>query len=325
MSFAAPGPGWNHSWSNASQWTPGWPPQHIYYGAGPRSMLPNGNQPSPNPHYLYQYAPQSPPLDFRPFPYADGPPFLPPMGAASQMPMVPFFPMQMHPAMSSTDIQPIVFAKKDPCDCECLAARPSDWRHDYTPPRRFKLPTPFRRTSGDRTKINLEHSHLCPTLLMPNSRMPVMSFDLRSDDFFDPSNLELLTIDDRPFNRTDLIQFATTRPVSRLRFYHPRLPWYFDVRASQPNGVLVADVLQQLHAMLHWPIRQHDFSNVVLNAADRELITGAYRSRCDVRVDLLQQGVRRVDFLGASVILQGFLEGKDGMWLIKTTSFSRNM
>jgi len=228
--------------------------------------------------------------------------------------------------MSSADIEPVRFAKKAPYDYIWVAARPSDWRHDYSPPGRSKFPSLFRRgTGGDRTKINLEHCHLSPMLLMPNSRVPVMSFDLRSDYPLDPANLELLTTEGRPFNPTDLSQFATTRPVFLLRFYHPRLPWYLDVRASQPNGILIADVLQQLHAKLHKPIQLHDFSNTVLDASDRELITDAYRNRCDYRVDIMQQGVRRVDFMGSDVILQGFRAGRDGMWLMKTTRFGRNV
>ncbi|KAJ6495347.1 hypothetical protein C8R45DRAFT_900107 [Mycena sanguinolenta] len=346
MSFGAGPPNWHQPWPSAAQSTP----QRIPYGPRspfipPAAFAPRPLLPSPNYPYT-PYAQESPPLGFGPLPHDDGFPFLPlagvtppmqmvpfspgpfspvPMGPFSPMPMVPFSPMQMSPAQPSTDWHPVVFAKKDPCDCECLAARPSDWRHDYTPPRRFHFPSLFQGASGDRTKINLEHSHLSPMLLMPNSRMPVMSFDLRSDDPFDPSNLELLAIGDRPFNPTDLLQFATIYPVSVLRFYHPRLPWYLDVRASQPNGILVADVLQQFHAMLHWPIQKPDFSNTVLNATDREGITGAYRNRCDVRVDIMQQGMRRVDFLGPDVILQGFVRGKNGMWLMKTTSYSRNM
>ncbi|KAF7360511.1 hypothetical protein MVEN_00781900 [Mycena venus] len=247
----------------------------------------------------------------------------PPMTPGPGMPGNMFMPMT--PAMSSTDMTPVLFAKKSLCDCESLAPRPSNWRPDYAPPRRFQIPTLFRRMGGDRMRINLEHCHLSPILLMPNSRVPVMSFDLRSDNPFDPANLELLTTEGRPFNRTDLTQLATTRPVFRLRFYHPRLPWYLDVRASQPNGILVVDVLQQLHAKLHRAIRPHDFSNTVLDATDRERITDAYRSRCDDRVDIMQQGVRRVDFMGSDVILQGFIEGRAGMWLMKTTQSGRNI
>ncbi|KAJ6612697.1 hypothetical protein B0H10DRAFT_1806952 [Mycena sp. CBHHK59/15] len=136
-------------------------------------------------------------------------------------------------------------------------------------------------------------------------------------------NLELLTTG-RPFNPTDLSQLATTRPVRKLRFYHPRLPWYIDVRASQPNGILVGDVLQQIHEKLRRPIRAEDFSNTILDATDRELIIDAYRGRCDDRVDVMQEGVRRVDFLGRYAVLQGFIEGRDGMWLMKTARVNYN-
>ncbi|KAJ7485565.1 hypothetical protein FB451DRAFT_1230286 [Mycena latifolia] len=241
-------------------------------------------------------------------------PFLPPTG----------IPPWMTPGTPGPDIQPILFAKKYPYENENLAPRPSDWRRDYLPPRRFRFGSRLRIGGAD-IKVNLEHCHLSPLLLMPNSKMPTMSFDLRSDHPFDPLNLELLTTAGRPFNSTDLSQLATTRPVHRLRFYHPRLPWYIDVRASQPNGVLVGDVLHQIHEKLQRAILPRDFSNTVLDATDRELITDAYRARCDDRVDIMQQGVRRVDFMGSDVILQGFMEGKNGMWLMKTTRFNPNM
>ncbi|KAJ6588702.1 hypothetical protein B0H19DRAFT_1100772 [Mycena capillaripes] len=262
--------------------------------------------------------------------FSNGPP-LPITFPFSSMPMGPSpfpfspMPMPMTPGTPGMDIKPVLFARKDPYEGEYVAARPSDWRHDYTPPRRFAFLSRFRRAGADRGKINLEHSHLSPMLLMPNSKIPVMSFDLRSDQPFDPSNLELLTTAGRPFNHTDLSQFATTRPVQRLRFYHPRLPWCLDVRASQPNGILVGDVLHQIHEKLHRAIRPPDFSNTVLDATDRELVTDAYRNRCEDRVDIMQQGVRRVDFMGSDVILQGFIEGRDGMWLMKTTPYSRNV
>ncbi|KAJ7185452.1 hypothetical protein C8R46DRAFT_1060627 [Mycena filopes] len=230
-----------------------------------------------------------------------------------------FSPMQVPP-----DVHPVLFSKKHPYDGEYVASRPPDWRHDYVPPRRSQLISRLKRVRSGKLRINLEHCHLTPLLLMPQSKVPVMSFDLRCDHPLDPDNLELLTTSGRPFNATDLTQLATTRPVRRLRFYHPHLPWFLDVHNSQPNGVLVGDVLQQLHEKLHKPIKPHDFHNTVLNSSDREFITAAFRHRCDDRVDIMQQGVRRVDFLGAEVILQGFMEGRDGMWLMKTTRFTRH-
>ncbi|KAJ7691798.1 hypothetical protein B0H17DRAFT_1062685 [Mycena rosella] len=255
-----------------------------------------------------------------PMPMQMNSPFPIPM-AFPNSPFPNFSPFPMTPGALGPDVQPILFARKYPYEGENLASRPSDWRHNYQPPRRFRFP----RLGGAEIKTNLEHCHLSPLLLMPNAKMPIMSFDLRSDHPFDPLNLELLSTAGRPFNPTDLMQLATTRPVRRLRFYHPRLPWYIDVRASQPNGVLVGDVLHQIHEHLQRSIRPQDFSNSVLDATDRELITDAYRARCDGRVDIMQQGVRRVDFMGSDVILQGFMAGKSGMWLMKTTRFSRNM
>ncbi|KAJ7634733.1 hypothetical protein FB45DRAFT_830123 [Roridomyces roridus] len=229
------------------------------------------------------------------------------------------FPIPPSTAPFPDDVQPILFAPRFPYWGRYLAARPADWRHDYIPPRRFSCISRLRQAGASRTRVNLEPSQLSRLLLMPNSRVPTMSFDLRSDDPFDPNNLELLTTVGRSFNPTDLAQFATTRPVARLRFYHPRLPWYIDVRASQPNGILVGDILHQIHDKLHRIIRPQDFSNTVLNATDREAITDAYRARCNDDVCLMQQGVKRVDFMGEDCILQGFVEGRDGMWLMKTS------
>lgn len=175
---------------------------------------------------------------------------------------------------------------------------------------------------ADRIRVNLESAQLSRLILMPHSKMPTMSFDLRSDDPFDPHNLELLTTAGRPFNPTDLAQLATVHPVGRLRFYHPRLPWYIDVRASQPNGVLVGDILHQIHAKLHRTIRPQDFSNTVLDARDREEVTDAYIARCGDNIQIIQQGAKRVDFMGTDCVLQGFMRGRDGMWLMKTSRVS---
>ncbi|KAJ7037951.1 hypothetical protein C8F04DRAFT_1393306 [Mycena alexandri] len=269
--------------------------------------------------------PIAPPVTWgNPPPWANTPAMMsmappPPTPSWANTPMAPqFSPMQVPP-----DLHPLLFSKKDPYDGEYVSSRPPDWRHDYVPPRRFPLISRLKRVGSEKVKINLEHCHLAPFLLMPHSKIPVMLFDLRCDEPLDPLNLELLTTSGRPFNATDLTQLATTRPVRRLRFYHPRLPWYLDVLPSQPNGVLVGDVLQQLHEELHKPIRPQDFHNTVLNSTDRELITSAYRNRCDDRIDIMQQGVRRVDFMGSDVVLQGFMQGRDGMWLMKTTRFGR--
>ncbi|KAJ7167364.1 hypothetical protein C8R43DRAFT_1121797 [Mycena crocata] len=316
-------------WGLQSPWGPSWasnPPPLMDPGFGiPPPSTPfngmiynNGNPIVPVPmDYPPAIDPQSPfGMNSRPIPFA----------ALPQTPLPqswPQMPMPMTPGTPGMDLQPILFTKKYVYDYEYenQAPRPSDWRRDYAPPRRFRIVPRLKR---EKIKINLEHCHLSPYLLMPNSKVPVLSFDLRSDHPFDPANLELLTTSGRPFNPTDLSQFATTRPVYRLRFYHPRLPWYIDVRASQPNGVLVGDVLHQIHEKLQRPIRPQDFSNKILDATDRELITEAYRARCDDRVDIMRGGVLRVDFMGSDVILRGFVEGRNGMWLMKTSPYHRN-
>ncbi|KAJ7754561.1 hypothetical protein B0H16DRAFT_1418303 [Mycena metata] len=304
-----PTDGYNQQWGN----TPGWANTAI---APPATW---GNPPSwANTPAMTTMAPLAPPTPSWANPMTTMAPLAPPTPSWANTPMTPqFSPMQVPP-----DLHPLLFSKKASYDGEYVSSRPPDWRYDYVPPRRFPLISRLKRVGSEKIKINLEHCHLTPFLLMPHSKTPVVSFDLRCDEPLDPLNLELLTTSGRPFNETDLTQLATTRPVRRLRFYHPRLPWYLDVLPSQPNGVLVGDVLQQLHEKLHTPIRPQDFHNTVLNSTDRELITSAYRNRCDDRIDIMQQGVRRVDFMGSDVVLQGFMEGKDGMWLMKTTRFN---
>ncbi|KAJ7640785.1 hypothetical protein DFH06DRAFT_1334506 [Mycena polygramma] len=321
------------NFDGGNNWNTGSPPG-PWYGPGspfipPVGLAPPGPIPpyTGDPRYVMQVPPATIPPQFNfnwsdnaqtPWDDGDSQFRAPVMGPIRASPF-PFGQMALPPpGTPGANMKPVLFAWKDPYDDEYVTSRPSDWRYDYTPPRRFKLLSRLRRPGTDQP-------HLNPVLLMPNSRMPVMAFDLRSDHPFDHTNLELLTIAGRRFNLTDLTQLATTRPVRHMRFYHPRLPWYIDVRATQPNGILVGDVLHQIHAKLHRSIRPQDFTNTVLDATDRELITDAYRNRCDDRVDIMQQGVRRVDFMGSDVILQGFIEGRDGMFLMKTTRHGRNV
>ncbi|KAJ7869097.1 hypothetical protein B0H14DRAFT_3581699 [Mycena olivaceomarginata] len=321
-------PPWNAPWPSnpdyLTQWAPGYPPQTPYTsgfnrnaGMGPFG-LDDDDFPRPWPGRwdaplvladrfqalhtvlvllavlaLQAMAPPSfpGPMQMAPFPSSPFPNMPMVLFPSSPFPAMPMTPMPMAPMTPMTPMpmtpsgqQPILFTRKEAscdCDCEHLAARPGNWRTTTTPRGASGFPLCAARAAIEASPP-LEHCHLSPMLLMPSSKTPVLAFDLRADHPFDPVNLELLATRGRPFNPTDLAQLATARPVAQLRFYHPRLPWYAD-----------------LHAALHRPIRAHDFSNKALSAADRE----------------------RVDFMGPDVILQGFVGGKNGMWLMKTTRY----
>nr|GAT46862.1 predicted protein [Mycena chlorophos] len=247
------------------------------------------------------------------FPRDDLPPLVDPEPAMNPpptpaWPLVPFQqpgiapPIFPNPAPQPPPafIQPIVLTTTY-YDRTNPPRRPPDWRRNYVPiGRRFRALSIMCRCE-DKISPPLEHCHLTHTLLMPNEKTPVMTLDLRSDlPLLDPERLELLTTTSRrPSNETDLMQRATIQPVDHIRIMHDALPWFIDIHAQSPdNGILVKDILEQTLAALQTPITTSEYYTEVLNADDRERIAEAYRERAGGRVDVLQRGVLRVDYLG---------------------------
>ncbi|KAF7316338.1 hypothetical protein MIND_00152600 [Mycena indigotica] len=238
-------------------------------------------------------------------------------------PMVPFNPQTPQtpaPFLPQPLVQPVVFTTAY-YDRRSPPRRPADWRRDYVPPGRWKGLSMLRKAETNPPPV--ERCNLIHTLLMPNTTTPVMSLDLRTGlPLLDPSSsLEFLTSKNQhPPNETDLMQNASYFPVDCIRITHEYLPWTIDIRASTSplNGVLIQDVLEQLVAALQTPIHWTDFYNRVLSAGDRERIAEAYRERAANRLDVMKGGVVKVDFLGTDCILHGFVEGRRGVWEMKT-------
>ncbi|KAF7325952.1 hypothetical protein MKEN_00446100 [Mycena kentingensis (nom. inval.)] len=336
--------------------TPAWPDPRAHtwpWNYGPPSPWIHTPHPSYHPWPGIADTDRMPrPMDFdAPPPLIDAPdPLAPPWftstpaaAPAPPIPMVPWGTPRMPgaalygagalppPTPSPEHAEPIVFNTRYWRDLDHLPSRPPDWRRDYVPPnRRGPFSTLFRKT--EKTLPGLEHRHLIYALLMPNERTPIMSLDLRAGELplldplrLQPPSFELLaTTAPREPNETDLLQLATVYPTHRIRLVHEDLPWYVDIFASTPNGVLVKDVLEQLIAFLNTPICPQDFYNREMNATDREWITEAYRARAAGRMELMQRGVMKVDYLGRDCILSGFSETRQrGTWFIKTRSIDK--
>jgi len=116
----------------------------------------------------------------------------------------------------------------------------------------------------------------------------------------------------------DLARFVTEPPVQYMRLYHPRLPWYIDVTASDPVGATLQELFARIHKILSSPISASDFFNTDVTDQERGKITMAWRERCQYNKELMSQGVKRVDFLMKDCIFIGLAKGKEGMWEIKT-------
>lgn len=111
---------------------------------------------------------------------------------------------------------------------------------------------------------------------------------------------------------------SVTRPITHyMRIYHPRLPWYIDIRANGASYISLADFFQQLFAVLNKPISKYDFYNKELDDEDREILTRTYLQRCRSE-DEKMEGVKRVDYLRGKFEWMGLVPGKNGMWRLKT-------
>lgn len=171
---------------------------------------------------------------------------------------------------------------------------------------------------NDSTDKNASGGHsyaLNPLLRYTDQASHPVAYDLRAD----PAQLDIQFFDLlRPTNELDLLQLATSPPVDELCLWHPRLPWYVHVRASQANGVTIEDIVVQMHEQLSERIRHRDFYNDVLDPYDRELMATAYFYRCGTDFERLSKGMLRVDFLGLDVCFMGLAKSRNGMWEIKT-------
>ncbi|KIY71601.1 hypothetical protein CYLTODRAFT_418664 [Cylindrobasidium torrendii FP15055 ss-10] len=205
-----------------------------------------------------------------------------------------------------------------------LAQRPRDWRQEYEvrPSLLKKLGSPKNRS--DMREISDPVKRVPHSLMaFQPSRYPI-SFDIR----FSPlQNTEdtLFPYLGRRFNHIDLVQLATTPPTQFLRLFHPRYPWYIDVRSSEPNGVTISDVLEELWRSFSMPIQPRHYWCDELTSEDRAKLNQAYSLRCQQAYNpelTKQRGVIQADFLGMYQMLrfQGVVRSKLGMWEMKLTT-----
>jgi len=125
---------------------------------------------------------------------------------------------------------------------------------------------------------------------------------------------------DRPANTLDYYQLATSPPVHRLILWHPKLPWYIKVHASNPNGVTIQDVLFRIYTQLCRPISHAEYYTEELTSRDRELLSLAFAERCCGHLEEVVGGIRRVDFLAPEFGFIGLIRSRNGAWEMKTVA-----
>ncbi|KXN83067.1 hypothetical protein AN958_01885 [Leucoagaricus sp. SymC.cos] len=207
-----------------------------------------------------------------------------------------------------------------------LARRPRDWRASYNPRTTFLsslsvLPSVLKNQSDVQEYTDPQKRRLS-SLLGYHLTHPPVQHDLRLDprDHSNPVLHARMSTNDhrRPFTELDMAQFATEPPASFLRLFHPKLPWYIDIRQTRPDGVTVSDVLSQLCALLAQQILPRHYWNDVLSEKDRADIAKAYRRRTNLLRSGNERGILWVDYLCGDVIFEGLAKAKGGIWEIKT-------
>ncbi|KAI0290159.1 hypothetical protein BC826DRAFT_913641 [Russula brevipes] len=103
-----------------------------------------------------------------------------------------------------------------------------------------------------------------------------------------------------------------------MKLFHPRLPWFIEVRTENGVGVTFHDLLVHIQSVLFSRIKNSDFYNSELTQDQREKISRAWKERCQYNQGEMNQGVKKVDYLMRDCIFVGLVRGRDGMWEIKT-------
>ncbi|KAG6867679.1 hypothetical protein C0993_012487 [Termitomyces sp. T159_Od127] len=179
-------------------------------------------------------------------------------------------------------------------DLNNLAERPNDWRSEY---------------GGSRTLI-LRNQR--PTKSVKD---PWIIYDLR---FFPDEQTLSFPILRHIYNPSHLSLPATNPPVERMRLYHPLLPWYIDVRQSQPNGVTVEDVIMQVFWELQRQIISMHYYNKELDPDTRLRIAEAFERRTQGNDEERVKGIKRIDYLEDQVVFIGLVRTDEGLWEMKT-------
>jgi len=96
----------------------------------------------------------------------------------------------------------------------------------------------------------------------------------------------------------ELSQYATSPPVPSLHIKCGIFPADWPIQASNPQGVMIGDVLQAIHTCLQLQIRKDEWDSLCKKQRDR--INRVFDSRWRVSIDPLRirgHGVLRVDCL----------------------------
>lgn len=117
----------------------------------------------------------------------------------------------------------------------------------------------------------------------------------------------------------DLIQTATSPPVQEMSLWHPRLPGNILIRASEPVGITLEDILYQLHEQLSMPSHYYEQDSYRFSSfrdIGRTFSPQLFRfSRYEPTET---NGMRGIDMLGDRVLFLGLVKSRGGRWEIKT-------
>ncbi|KDQ61124.1 hypothetical protein JAAARDRAFT_191235 [Jaapia argillacea MUCL 33604] len=108
-------------------------------------------------------------------------------------------------------------------------------------------------------------------------------------------------------------ELATRPPTTRLSINVPQLPqWSFTV--ENPNGVTVYDVLVRIHSKMNGRVTQAEWQSQFSESA-QQTATASFQARTSGDDATRQDGVKRVDFLGANTWCAGLrADGSTGRW-----------
>lgn len=110
-------------------------------------------------------------------------------------------------------------------------------------------------------------------------------------------------------------QLAVDPSVSKMRIFHPLLPWEITVRGVHGHAIRIVDVLRQIERCLHTNVRRRDIDNVEITSDHRARINLAFGRRVN------GQAIQRIDFLEHEYIFSGLEKVIGGSWRMKTLRF----
>ncbi|KAK0219870.1 hypothetical protein IW262DRAFT_985559 [Armillaria fumosa] len=188
-------------------------------------------------------------------------------------------------------------------------SRPKDWRADYRPSR------PCGWQGG--CCLSLCLSLLCCCLRPRNVTLhPLLSCAGRSMYYDLRQSYHSIVLSGNRILDIDILhQLAVDPSVSKMRIFHPLLPWEITVRGVHGHAVRIVDILRQIDRSLHTNVRRRDIDNAEITSDHRARINLAFGRR------LNGQAIQRVDFLEHEYIFAGLEKVTGGSWRMKTLRF----